>query len=195
MQGEKLSYPYVPGEYGIDFCDSINQFNLGGKTSGTIHGGSGAEMEFWFGTNAISVSDITYPDRGMSAYLLNGLASFSLQTRSMLTDEREDEPNPHPDMFAAKFVKFALDYFGSTGEVVNVCKAEWNNPSLNWDTFVAELQEDGDKVRAAKQTWTGKLFTALGFSQIEAEDITFKNSGTRLIIYVMFHRPSDVNIH
>lgn len=194
MQKEKLFYPYVPDQYGIDFCGSIAKFEMQGITSGTIRGGSGAELEFWFGANAISVMDPIYPDRGMSANVSDGIASFSLQTRNFPTDSNDGQPDPHPDMFAAQFVRFALDYFESTGEEVHVCEGTWLHPSDNWRVFIVELLKHRDSVKAAKETWTGKLFTALEYSEIERSDIRLKNTGTNLVIKATFHRSQSAGI-
>lgn len=194
MQAEKLFYPYIPGEYGIPFSDLIDEFKFKRKRFGFIHGGSGAEMEFKFNGGLISVRDIAHPDRGMLARLAYGVASFNIQTRKLPTDRWENEPDLHPDMFAAKFVSLALEYFQNEGEEVTACEGLWAKGSVNRETFLKELRIHGDHVMAARATWSGKLFSSLGFSRIERSDIEVAYSDENLKITAMFRRPFSVEL-
>lgn len=195
MQVEKLSYPYVPGEYGIPFGDLIDQFKTTGKHYGIVTVGSGAEIEFKLFSDLIAVADLAHPDRVMQAELTNRVAFFTLQTRSMLTDDLQSAPDPHPDMFAARFVKFALEYFESMGEEIDICRGEWHYPGDNWRTFMAELLAQENAVKAAKATWSGKLFASLGFSRLRKSDVSLNNTGNNIKVVALFRRPYVVEVY
>lgn len=195
MRAEALFYPYVPGKYGIPFGDLIDQFKAQGLHYGIFKSGSGTKIEFKYFDNSIAVADLAHPDRGMQAEVLNGVASFNLQTRGMVKDKLKDELNPHPDMFAAKFVRFALEYFETIGEEVEMCKGEWHFPSDNWMTFMAELLTHENRVKAAKATWSGKLFRSLGFSRLRKSDISLENTANNIKVVTLFRRPYVVDVH
>ncbi len=181
MRAEALTYPCVTGEYGIDFSKYIQDFEKKGLHCGIVKGESGAELELEAFENSLKVVDKSNPDRGMEAIVTNGVFSFSVQTRRRITDECAWGDTPHPDMFAARFVRFAIAYFGENGEEVTICQGEWGPYSDNWLVFNDEYGRHGNKARAAKATWSGKLFASMGFSQLRSRDveISYKEHGVK----------------
>ena len=53
------------------------------------------------------------------------------------------------------------------------------------------LDEHGDLVRAAKETWSGRLFVSLGFTELKEEDIAVaETESSELGFSAVFRKPS-----
>ena len=192
MQTERASYPYIEGETGIPFDQIIEPYKTKGKQLGHIRSGSGATLEYTIGSGLITVRDVGYPDRFMSAKVESGIATFNVQTRRSELDKLDDNPEgAHPDMFAAKFVAFTLQQFHGNNIDVVACQGTWVPGSSNRELFMRSLDEHGDLVRAAKETWSGRLFVSLGFTELKEEDIAVaETESSELGFSAVFRKPS-----
>lgn len=190
MRAERLAYPFVEGERGIPFDGAIDAFREKGKSFGIMKSGSGAELRYTIGSDRLAVRDVRYPDRFMDADVENGIATFNLRTRSSFLDNHTDSPAIHSDMFAAKFVSFALQYFEENHVSMDACKGIWWPETINGKMFARALSEHGDSVLSAKETWSGKLFISLGFTELVEGDIGVEETRTdEFATTAIFRRP------
>jgi len=174
MQTERVSYPYVEDERGIPFDQIIDSYRSRGEHFGDVKGGSGADLIYSIGKDFLIVEDSEFPDRHLWASVIEGTAIFYAQTRSSALDEYINSPEGvHPDMFASRFIAFSFQYFRENNIEIEACKGVWLPGSSNQDVFMREFEINGDAVKAAKETWSGKLFTSFGFTEIREEDINF----------------------
>ncbi len=161
-----------------------------------VKGGSGRDLYVSLSNTEIYVSDKEIPWFQMNAFVNNGVLSFDLHTRQSSTG------NVHPDFYAARFIKFTMNYFGTSGVEIKQFETYWINDSNSYETnyhqFVDYLTAHGDtkqnEVEAAKQTWTAKVMAKYGFSEVE--QIKREIIEEEEIVTVLFSRPeytSDVS--
>jgi hypothetical protein len=168
---ERIKYPYEPGKFGIPF-EKIDQFYKEKRKKGKILSGSGRTLVCEIYKNSFGICDSKFQERTMSALVNDGVVTFDLRTKKSDRDMRQKFPwERHPDMFAKKFVGMALQYFGDKGIEINTCRGSWGSFSDNLRAYNHELKKSGDKVKAAKSTWSGQAFIEYGFTQIEEKDI------------------------
>ena len=120
------------------------------------------------------------------------IAYFVLHTRGYSQDRNGDSlGEPHPDMFAAQFVKIAISFFRENGIDVKACQGMWSLPSWNREILIRGLEEHGDPVKAAKETWSGRQFVSLGFTELKEEDIeTERTERFDVPVRAVFRKPS-----
>jgi hypothetical protein len=172
-------YPYYPEEYGLDLSEVKVGF------FGDVPSGSGKEVHAEMDKNAdgawIKIDD-KKNEFMMGLLVRDGVMSGDLYTRKKTGET-------HPDFRAAEFVTWALHRFEQEGTPVNSIESRWvDTRSSNWDSAnfkkYKELVEKGEKQReAASQTWSGKLFLQLGFTEI---DVPVEKNG---IIIARFKKP------
>jgi hypothetical protein len=191
---ERLTYPYKSGEFGIPFRDIFEHFKNGQK-AGTVIGGSGREINFIITKNSLSIYDAEFSDRGMSSMVdKHNILTFWIQTEISKLDWSEKFPwKRHPDMFAKDLIHVALQHFEDANTRIDICRGKWRYFSINHQAYREEFERSGDRVKAAKNTWSGQRFIECGFSEIDAEDIRYealtRNSD---LIQADFHRPSNI---
>ncbi len=169
---ETAKYPYQPGEKGVPFEELLERVG-NGESKGAFVGGSGRALDYSITEDSIKITDEHDLQYEMEATCRDGVAEFTLFTNVVPPDAGNSEARVrHPDMFAAKFVSFALQYFKSKDMDVKACKDLWYPPdSDNLDTFKEIYGKTHDKVQAAKATWSAKVFAQNGYTEINEEDI------------------------
>lgn len=183
---ERLVYPYEPGRAGIPFEEIFN-FSRNGEKEGIVTGGSGRRLQYRIEDSLISIFDTKFGDRQMYARVEKRKARFGLTTKISQMDYNKEFPwTKHPDMFAKKFVGFALQYFRDMKIPVDICCGIWAPQSDNYKSYIKELEQSGDQVRAAMNTWSGQVFIGYGYSEICEKDIKEELSGC---LIVEFHSP------
>ncbi|MBI2031583.1 MAG: hypothetical protein HYT08_03110 [Candidatus Levybacteria bacterium] len=187
------NYPYIEGKKGISLEAIIERYRTKGKCTGVIRGGSGSELQYTVGSDMLSVRDVGYPDRFMSVQVVSEIVNFNIRTRTSPLDVYEDNPQDvHPDMYAKKFIVFALTYLSDNNIFISGCKGTWAPNSINLQIFQDEMSVHGDPVRAAKETWTGKLFAELGYSEIKLEEIGAEETPDgELATTAIFRKPNQ----
>lgn len=147
----------------------------------------GKLWQTWFrGGNSASIRiyDEDEPAFTMQANVHGGTASANIYTRRK-SGER------HPDFFAKNFLAFALIHFKNEAYPVVRFEAKWiliegeEWGSDNYQQFRRLIREGLVPEDAAKQTWTGKLLSELGFSELES----IKRSDDEIIAF--FKRPDQ----
>ncbi|MBI2031578.1 MAG: hypothetical protein HYT08_03085 [Candidatus Levybacteria bacterium] len=176
-----VPYPFVRGKYGLNLHEKESHFR-----KGRIETGSGrkvmADMVQRSNTAWIRIYDEDEPAFTMQANVHGKTASADIYTRKQ-TGER------HPDFFARNFLVFALNHFKNEGYPVVRFEAKWilteGNEwgSDNYQEFQKLLQEGLGPEEAARLTWTGKVLSELGFSEVES----IKRSDDEVIAF--FKRP------
>lgn len=170
---ELVSYPYIPGERGIQMSQLFGRLH-NGEAQGTLQTGSGRELRFFGNSFLFNIRDNNVPSNYfMSAVCEGRIISFNLRTVIDLLDSTGVKIRlRHPDMYAGKFVGSALDYFESCGNNISVCKSVWLPPgSDNYDIFMKAFQKTGDKLQAAKATIDAGILAKYGFHNIDEEGI------------------------
>lgn|SRR3989344_5726361 len=87
---------------------------------------------------------------------------------------RKKNGERHPDFFAKNFLAFALNHFAQQGYSVRRFKAMWAPVesgewgSDNYEDYQRLIQEGKTPDEAAKETWTGKVLSQLGFVEVES---------------------------
>lgn len=171
-RAEMAGYPYQPGEKGIPFYELLERAGKG-ESAGSFVSGSGRTLDYLITEDSLKIADGHNLQYEMEATCRDGVAEFTLFTNVVLPDARNVEARVrHPDMFAAKFVSFALHYFKSKGIDVRVCEDLWYPPdSDNLDAFKEVYGRTKDKVQAAKATWSAKVFAKFGYTEINENGI------------------------
>jgi|GEM_PF-5329351 len=54
----------------------------------------------------------------------------------------------------------------------------------------AGMKKHGDIIMAAKETWSGRLLTFLGFSELSEEDIKWDDRDSNAFLSVVFRKPA-----
>lgn len=161
----------------------------------TITTASGKEMNCDVTTTKIDIS---------SDILLSSLEDSFVRFKAELSEDNllhltinskgMRNGNRHPDIYAKKLLMRTLRYFESLGRTIDGIQALWTGLQYqrdNFDQYYAYLSRfqnqqitEEMKIEAAKSTWTGRVTTSLGFTEIRVND---RNSGE---ISTTFRRPS-----
>lgn len=170
-------YPFESGKAGIPF-EEIFTAQSNGCNNGFIIGGSGSKLKFEIGTDWLHVVDDVYRDRFLCARRKRAddvqVIGFNLQTRTSDLDRvKGDFPwKRHPDMHAKLFIGVALEHFRKMGVKIDACEGNWNIGSVNHSVYVRQLLVFGKSPsEAARETWSGKVFSSYGFARIEDKDV------------------------
>ncbi len=165
-------YPYNPGRGGINFDLLFKQAETEGN-SGKFKAASGRDLSYTIKPYNIEVQDPPYI---LDAFVFSGIASFNLRTKILpIHDQEYNGVTRHPDMFAGKFVRLALDFFNSQDQQVGACESRWLPDSDNFAMFVDEFAKTGDLVKSAHVTWSGQNFALNGYSQLLEDNIWVAN--------------------
>lgn len=171
---EQYEYPVSRDGGGINFENLRDNMGFLVSESGRI-----IQLE-------ISNSEIYLEDGGfsMQATLGDNFLSFFVYTKNIQTGKK------HPDFFAAKFVGLAVNYFESKGSPIEKVRDVWPRWSDNYTMFMEEFKKSQDKVRAAKATWSNKVYGDLGFRLDEERIIIneYPNYPTADIVVAYFDR-------
>ncbi len=177
----------VPTSGGIDF-DSLKRRIHSGELDGTFQGISGKQLSFNVvdlpNLKALSILDEV--DIDSDCKLIATLQP--LDTLNLALSRKYKPPNSgrHPDLKAAPFVDFSLSFFAGLGLKIAKFQGVWNEGSDNHESFIREYVLLGDRVAAAKSTWSGKIMGAHGFTQITEDDIEIDSE--RELVRALFHR-------
>ena len=134
----------------------------------------------------IAFSDVLSPMYKLEAWVdFSGVLEFHLFTRDQTKKQFPKTRHRHPDMSAKDFVLLSFRHFEKHKVTVNACKSTWYPyNSDNYDTFCKIYEQTHDLVLAAQSTWSGKVFTQLGFSHITKNDILVEyeqeNNGAKI---------------
>lgn len=186
---ERINYPYELGKAGIPF-EKIFKLQKEGRIAGIVDSGSGKKLNFRVEENLIEIRDAEFQYRYMRARVEDRAVNFSLYTTYLNKKSIEDFPwERHPDLFADRFVGIALQYFEDRQVKIEICRDTWMPDSDNFIAYREELNRSGDKVKAAKNTWSGKIYAKYGFSEIGEKDIKLGSvSEDSYCVLADFHR-------
>lgn len=183
MSVESPLYPYQRGRGGIPFSEILKGFSSG-EIHGTIQGGSGKDLLYKINPRLVKIED-----KGKRAFRLwaevdqKGQAEFEIFTEF-------PEGHKHPDLYAARFITFSLDFFESQGTEVSVCAADWFENGALYHSFMNAWERTGSRAEAAASLWSGQVFAKNGFTQITDFDVSIIRGQGELQSYVIarFHR-------
>jgi hypothetical protein len=161
MTVETRLYPYAPGERGVNFDEIIERAKKGERI-GTVTSASGKNLGYILDEGHISVSDLENEYFMLSASWADETVEFALASTKIQSREK------HPDMYAGKFVEFALSYFESQGKTVREIFDVWEPPSDNYKGFCNARNYWDNDFKAAKQTWSGRTYAKFGFSHVDS---------------------------
>lgn len=183
------SYPYEAGRCGIPFDEVFSNISSGMNT-GEIYGGSRRILSYGLSQGNIlltlDIHDLKDPYYAMVGVLdtQQKILGFALNTKVKSQDLQFGLGRTrHPDMFANKFIGIALSYFDSIGYAIHCCRAYWINEektsdAVNYYSFMRAFKRTGNKIEAARQTWTGRVLAEYGFHVSTEEDIQFSQDPT-----------------
>ncbi len=148
-------YPYKAGSHGFLFHKQFQE----GKQD--VEGGSGNVVVSEISENKISLTDQTSENKFKLVATVDkdNVLLFDLRTR----EKNADGEVVHPDLFAAKFLGYALEYFKANGKEITKAKSIWKPWSVNYKTYM-RLSKTSDAKEAASKTWAGQTFGFYGFS-------------------------------
>lgn len=151
---EQFGYPYIAGQYGVDFTqlkeNTINQ---------QIKGGTGRELLCWISDRRVEIRDAEDILFSMSAVVKEATLHFTLRT-----EDKASELKRQKDLRARRFVDFAFAYFEARGVRIDTFEGEWHKDSVNYKAFQEMTRETGDDLFSAANTWTGKAMRQHGFT-------------------------------
>lgn len=156
-------YPYVEGQFGIPLNDLKTPFEGEKRT------GSGryvlCEIRDEGKKSWIRVVD------NKDHYIMHALVKGDTANAEIHT--RKKDGKRHPDFFAKHFLAFALNYFKNQGYLIKKFRAIWSPvesdewESDNYAEYWRLRKEGVSPIEAAKQTWSGRTFEELGFTEVE----------------------------
>lgn len=131
---------------------------------------------------------INIEDAASSCFYLDasvGMAKGDLVFRFNTKGYQNDPDRKHPDLYAARFVGKALQFFEERwGVVPTHFTGSWSHEEGHSDNFelfkkhYTAAETRGDSVFAARNTWSGKIMEEqYGFNDITRNDITVRVSG------------------
>jgi hypothetical protein len=95
-------------------------------------------------------------------------------------------------MHAKQFVYFAYSYFTRRGSYIRSCQGVWLPTSDNLRQYNQARPLIGP-IHAALQTWTGKVFSELGYSEIaELKEEVYSDGKTISNVIVDFVKPQSM---
>lgn len=177
-----VPYPFVRGKYGLNIIERIGTY----FTKGRIETGSGRRVMGEVSNRANSAFLRIY-DEDDRSFLMEAEIHGNIGSANIFTRKKTGER--HPDFFARNFLIFALRHFENEGYVVDKFQARWTLTEEgewefdNYRQFQKLIREGVDATEAARQTWTGKILSELGFTEIES----VKSSDDEIIVF--FRKP------
>jgi hypothetical protein len=177
---EQAGYPYVKGSHGIPF-DTL----MPGQIR-SVESGSGRILDCGVNPGDIFAHDTRNKKLRLYATLaMDGTLNLNLQSRTV----EGSKIILHPDLFAARFVGFALRNFELSGETVTGLMGLWFPDSVNYDAFHDALATTGDTVLAAQTTWTGRIAAQYGFTKIERGNVLVVDAKENSSVTAYFGKP------
>lgn len=164
MENEtNFGYPLVPNSHGIDLEKVFPPLNRKLSVFDEITTESGQKVIYDIKPDQIELYDQTNNRLSMTC-------SFNREKEQvefyLVTKDKEN--HRHPDMFAGKFIKACIEYLQKRGNVINHVLCHWSKSQpTNLIQFIQNLKDGMSVEEAAKNTWTGKIVTELGFTQTE----------------------------
>lgn len=156
---EQAGYPFVPGSHGINL-----ERNAVG--SSRIETASGDTVRYSVTPDSIEIKQQTTLGAHMIAVVLpNSEIAFILKT---VRDNVR-----HPDMYAGRFVSFALRNFELSGTDIQRMSGHWSPGSVNYSQFISTYELTGDLETAARSTWTGKTAEKNGFGAVDKNSVVW----------------------
>lgn len=173
------------------------------KVSGKVAGGSGQDLDF-------DAQITQYIDRESGNLVNSGLdfsvkvpysadmpdfhlkalqGAFWIKTQEEKAKERFPPDGKHPDFRAAAFIKFSLAFYEACGYRTDSLTGEWFPSSANYKMFEENYLKTDDPQEAAKNTWTGRIYSQLGFDSIQLLATTQNRLNQKYIQYVVSKAP------
>lgn len=188
MKELTITYPCYP-EGGINFTEALTQFRFG-LNEVIILGESGQQLRIRAKLDSDSPF-LSVEDQEKPAFHLHAEAYptpkgheawFDIRTK--LADARNPKlsPQKHPDMHAKAFITTSLALFSYLGHPVTQCKCSWSDWSDNYAQFEQSYNKTNDPKQAALATWSGKIFSQLGYTNVVFIDLPSD--------YMAFARPT-----
>lgn len=143
------------------------------NNDGIIKGLSGREISFQKNKFHLNLIDKEYETYHLkSKVVLGNICEFDLATKKEFPFHSIDfVNNRHPDFMASEYVRNMLGYYLYQNIDVRAIRSIWTNQSDNHVRFVNELKKTKDPILAAKSTYSGKLFSSLGYSHIPRQKL------------------------
>lgn len=198
----RTNYPNDP-KRGFDF-DQIFQDYKTAKAQrrsvafGSLYSATGRRINYGIHRHNIWVRDADMQERDMVATAHTQPDSnvawidFALHTKISALDPKQIEVHKiypwvrHPDFFGRVFINIALEHFNREGFNVIACQGVWWPGSINYQGYQIAKEKIGDLRLAAKSTWSGEVFSSLGYTDAEVtKDQTEE-------VQVNFYNPSIV---
>lgn len=161
---EQAGYPYVEGSYGIPFEKSD-------KRKDKLIAGSGNVVYSTLERNYLEVT--SFDNQHWMNAVVDSKGKLNLSLYSSIPINGRDVR--HPDFFAGRFVDFAIVNFKQNGVEIKSMVGDWLKNSINFIQYMDILEETGNRIAAAKGTWTGNLARRHGFNLPTEEYITIEN--------------------
>ncbi len=165
---EQAGYPYVPDSHGI-FLERD------GSGVSMIKTGSGEVVSYTVEQDYIEVKRGSLEPQMIAALLPGSQIAFSLKTVK--------DGIRHPDMFANRFVRFALRNFELLGMDIQSMVGYWSPGSVNYNQFISTYEATHDLEIAARSTWTGKTAEKNGFGIIDKDSVVWRPGREVIVLF------------
>lgn len=123
-------------------------------------GHSGRPLRLSASDDDLEIRDFEHPQLRLLAHREEKVFSVDLHTKSP-----QFPGGKHPDLFAGKFVPFALQYFEKLGGLIPFYQSLWWGTSDNYSGWEKAVQRGLLPVDALYETWEGHLKKKLGYSR------------------------------
>lgn len=150
-------YRYEKGEKGYHFPKLLS--SLANHT--TPRGESGLPVSVKVARAELSIESTPRPDFLLSARVEGDTLELNLRTE--LKNPSGHKEVYHPDMFARRFVDYAMQFFKANDVSVNNFQGMWQSYSDNYAEFMKNVKTMSP-LEAARQTWTGRTMARHGFT-------------------------------
>lgn len=162
----------------------INKCIRSGRDQGVVIGNSGREIYFQKDNYCFNLFDKKYDIYHLKSQVLAGnICSFDLSTKKESSlHEIDSVDGRHPDFMATKYVKSMLNYYQNQNIEISAIRSIWTNQSDNHLQFVQEFKKTKDPVMAALSTYSGKLFSSIGYSYVPKKKLfmNYENEMSRI---------------
>lgn len=167
-----------PTDYLLDKCMESN------IDQGVIVGKSGREICFKKSNLNFELVDKRYSCYYLKSRIINdNICTFDFFTKNENSLHQINSiNNRHPDFIASKYVKIMLSYYQSKYIDIQAIRSIWTNQSDNHLQFISELVKTKDPISAALATFSGKLFSSIGYSHIPRQKLimNYENERSRI---------------
>lgn len=184
-------YPHIEGVAGIGFADVLSRVDQGQTHEEVIKGGSGQEMRLIHSRKKLIVENMEgtlWMRASMEPRYGQGALLFDLKTKLSAEEcfNGKASENRHDDMFAGKFIDFALEYFEVNGENITTCIGRLQEGTEVYDEYEKELEKTGgNRSKAAMNTWPGRKWAERGYVDAVVWDIPDRDGS----IVMEFYKP------